>query len=359
MYDHDKSRKMIQNFLRMFFSQNTIYSMISVISLQYEMKQLLWIKDDAIDNHPIIKDSLEYVSDKTTSYYASFYEIFMEEFGQELQSIVFQSSIRASDFHFKDEEKFNSNLIEYPILELLLTESVEIMANEFKQRFPLVVASNKGMLETLVKKYFFDNSSILDDETLDLYFCYVMKVKADEHRYDNQIIIDEYSKFLKNRYYKIDSIKKELEKEKLKSDLLSDNLIQNPYTIEDIDEMSGQEFEIFLFSLFEQMGYTCNLTSQSYDQGLDLIAEKCGKKIGIQAKCYKNQVGNKAVQEIVSGMQYYNCDEGMVVTNSQFTSSADDLASKTGVFLWNRAKLMEIMSQYPVNKKTNRRINLG
>lgn len=353
VYDNDTSRKMIQNFLLKTVFQNATYSMISVISLQYEIKKTLWIKDNDIDNYPIIKDSLEYVSDRTMSDYVDFYEIFMEEFGPKLQTIIAQIPIKASDFHFKDEEKFNSNLMEYPISELFLTESVEIMANVFKQRFPSVVASNasnKGMLKILVKTSFFENSSIIDDGTLDLYFCYLMELNIDEHGYDNQIIINKYSEFLENIHSEIDLIKSKLRKEKLKSDLLSDNLVLNPYTIDDIDNMSGREFEKYLFQLFEQMGYICTLTSESNDQGLDLIVEKYGKKIGIQAKCYKNKVGNTAVQEVLSGVQYYNCDEGMVITNSLFTSSADDLATKTGIVLWNRAKLMVIMSQYPVNK---------
>ena len=61
------------------------------------------------------------------------------------------------------------------------------------------------------------------------------------------------------------------------------------------------------------------ITKESGDQGMDVIAEKNGIKIGIQAKCYSSKVSNKAVQEIVAAINHYDCHKGMVVTNSYFT----------------------------------------
>ena len=53
-----------------------------------------------------------------------------------------------------------------------------------------------------------------------------------------------------------------------------------------------------------------------------IIAEKDNIKIVIQTKCYHNVVGNKAIQEAVAGMKYYDADKAMVITNSTFTRSA-------------------------------------
>lgn len=114
-----------------------------------------------------------------------------------------------------------------------------------------------------------------------------------------------------------------------------DDTVAKP-KIDDIDMMTGAEFESFICVLYRKMGYNAYVTKTSGDQGLDVIAEKNGKRIGIQAKCYAGAVGNSAIQEAVAGKNYYNCDRVVVVTNSSFTKSAVDLANANNVVLWNR-----------------------
>ena len=120
------------------------------------------------------------------------------------------------------------------------------------------------------------------------------------------------------------------------------------YTLDDIDLMSGTEFEEFVSTLFRQMGYNTKITQTTGDQGIDVIAVKNGVKLGIQAKCYTNTVGNSAVQEAVAGKGYYSCDKVMVITNNYFTSSAASLAQSNNVVLWDRdflkMKLKEVFS---------------
>lgn len=112
-------------------------------------------------------------------------------------------------------------------------------------------------------------------------------------------------------------------------------------TINDIDLMSGHEFEGFIAELFREMGYQTQVTQASGDQGIDVLAQKDGIKIGIQAKCYSGTVGNSAVQEVVAGKNYYNCDRVMVITNNFFTNAAKELAQKNNVILWDRNTLKE------------------
>ena len=119
-------------------------------------------------------------------------------------------------------------------------------------------------------------------------------------------------------------------------------------TIDDIDLMSGPEFESAVCSLFKAMGYAVHVTKQSGDQGIDVIAEKDSVKIGIQAKCYASAVGNAAVQEAAAGKVFYGCGKAMVVTNSTFTKSAVELAAANGVILWGRDILMQKLADYPV-----------
>jgi ssDNA-binding Zn-finger/Zn-ribbon topoisomerase 1 len=116
--------------------------------------------------------------------------------------------------------------------------------------------------------------------------------------------------------------------------------------IDEIDVMTGVQFERRLQSLFVKMGYLVQSTPASGDQGLDLILKLDGKHIGVQAKRYsKNRsVGNSAVQEVIAGKQFYGCDEGWVITNCKFTIAAKTLAKKAGIRLIDREQLIKLLA---------------
>jgi HJR/Mrr/RecB family endonuclease len=63
--------------------------------------------------------------------------------------------------------------------------------------------------------------------------------------------------------------------------------------------------------------------------------------IAIQCKHYSQPVGNKAVQEVYSGKDFYNTDIAVVVTNNEFTKSAKELASSLDVLLIHHSELKE------------------
>jgi HJR/Mrr/RecB family endonuclease len=116
-------------------------------------------------------------------------------------------------------------------------------------------------------------------------------------------------------------------------------------TINDVDMMDGIQFEKFIGKLFAGQGYLVSYTPQTGDQGVDLIAEKNGVRVGIQAKRYTGRISNSAIQEIVAGKIHHLCDNAMVVTNSYFTKSAIDLAVSNNVILWDRTLLKDKLSE--------------
>ena len=123
-------------------------------------------------------------------------------------------------------------------------------------------------------------------------------------------------------------------------------------TMHDIDNMSinGKEFEEFLKILFENMGYSVQLTRHSRDFGADLILSKQGQKISDQAKNSASSIGNDAVQQVYGSLSVYQTQKGIVVTNNYFTKHATHHASYTHTELWDRDKLEAMLSQYPVYK---------
>ncbi|MED1202581.1 restriction endonuclease [Heyndrickxia acidicola] len=81
---------------------------------------------------------------------------------------------------------------------------------------------------------------------------------------------------------------------------------------------NGIQFERYLLVLFKQLGYKVQTTPSTNDYGADLVLDGRDGRIVVQAKRYKNNVGIKAVQEIVSAKIYYSANRAWVVTNSHF-----------------------------------------
>ena len=118
-----------------------------------------------------------------------------------------------------------------------------------------------------------------------------------------------------------------------------------------IDEMTGREFEEYLRVLFLERGYRVRLTKKTGDYGVDLVLSSKNRKIIVQAKRYKKNVGIKAVQEISAAKNHYQADECWVVTNSHFTDPARNLAKSNQVRLVDRPLLMKWMLEMKKNDK--------
>ncbi|MCT3567228.1 restriction endonuclease [Levilactobacillus brevis] len=115
-------------------------------------------------------------------------------------------------------------------------------------------------------------------------------------------------------------------------------------SLTDIDYMDGREFELFVGDLLKKLSYkNVSVTQQSGDQGVDVIAFQDDLKIAFQCKHYSQHVGNRAVQELFSGSAFYDCSRSILVTNNYFTDSAQQLASKLDIELWNRNTLKNLI----------------
>ena len=206
----------------------------------------------------------------------------------------------------------------------------------------------------------FDEPEKLLDDYITYYLMYGNKVTdpAIEHlrtlsdpdmppNYIEDIIKEFYERLelklftIKNKRFKLikrhDTVSKEF---------IQELNLRNGLTIDNIDEMTGIEFEHFLCRLFNNDGYKATLTKASNDQGADLILEKSGERTVVQAKRYFGAVSNTAIQEVVAAKALYKCINAMVVTNSYFTKSAIVLAMHNKVTLYDREKLKEKLEDY-------------
>ncbi|MFC5449066.1 restriction endonuclease [Paenibacillus aestuarii] len=122
---------------------------------------------------------------------------------------------------------------------------------------------------------------------------------------------------------------------------------ESKITMTEIDGMKGVEFELYLKSFFEGKGFQVKLTKGSGDHGVDLILNQGGRKIAMQAKRYSpnHGVGNSAIQEVFSGKEFYDCNEGCVITTTHFTNQAMVLANKVGIRLIDRQGIINMVEK--------------
>ncbi|EPZ41273.1 restriction endonuclease [Alicyclobacillus acidoterrestris] len=117
------------------------------------------------------------------------------------------------------------------------------------------------------------------------------------------------------------------------------NLMQS--RIHEIDEMTGEQFEEFMYFFFRKSGWDVKRTPHSSDYGADLLVKSPqGKTICIQLKRYSKPVGVSAVQEVIAASKYYKTDDSMLITNSTLTRNAVRLAAESDVHVWDRERLI-------------------
>lgn len=105
---------------------------------------------------------------------------------------------------------------------------------------------------------------------------------------------------------------------------------------------NGHDFEHWVAENLKPFGWQANVSVGSGDQGIDVVAEKNGKTVGIQCKLYSGSVGNKAVQEAQSGSMHYQVDYAVVISNAKYTKSAHQLAKSTGVLLLSHKDIPQL-----------------
>lgn len=115
-----------------------------------------------------------------------------------------------------------------------------------------------------------------------------------------------------------------------------------------IEFMDGHTFEFFCADLLKDLGFTSvDVTPGSGDQGADILAVKGGERYAIQCKHRDDpfgvKYGNKPIQEVYTGMSFYKCNRGSVMTNGYFSKGGQRAAAATGVTLWDRDALMKML----------------
>lgn len=256
------------------------------------------------------------------------------------------------------------NIPELQNIYALITQFNELIANEYNIDFSYTyILTYLFIMDEITKKYskvWETQVNVSENFTNDeeyIRFCYENNlIMSEDEQYLSYLVYylksknDTYDFSLKKSIEKIQTLLTEL-KTNTQKNIFAKNIFKDrtkpeeteniKITIDDIDLMTGVEFEDFIAKLFIKMGYSAYTTKTSGDQGIDVIAEKNGTQYGIQCKCYANAVSNSAIQEVVAGKQLYHLDKLIVITNNYFTKSAQELAHANNVILWDRTILKE------------------
>ena len=125
------------------------------------------------------------------------------------------------------------------------------------------------------------------------------------------------------------------------------------FDLSSLDNTSGREFEIFLVSLFEKLGFSSTVTNRSKDYGCDMMLQQGEYRIAVQSKRSESELTFTSVQRALDSLKKYDAQLAIVVTNNKFISSAKQLAKIKDVVLIDRKKLLDLieLSNLPVNHK--------
>jgi restriction system protein len=102
----------------------------------------------------------------------------------------------------------------------------------------------------------------------------------------------------------------------------------------DLDRMSAGAFDERISRLFAALGYAVDRV------GVDMIVARHGYRAVVQPAQWSEAVDSDAVRKANAARRLHGADAAWVVTNRDFTKQALQLASRTGVDLWNRERLV-------------------
>jgi restriction system protein len=125
-------------------------------------------------------------------------------------------------------------------------------------------------------------------------------------------------------------------------EIIETKIKESDSTFDYSDDMDPYDYEHLCAEEFKKNKWDAEATQGSSDQGVDVIAKKDARTLVAQCKRFMKPVGNKAVQEIVAGMKYYEATEGVVIAPNGFTNSAKNLAEANNIKLIHHSEINDL-----------------
>lgn len=126
--------------------------------------------------------------------------------------------------------------------------------------------------------------------------------------------------------------------------------LEDHHAFENLETMTGIEFEGFCKRLLESMGFEVQQTKASGDGGIDLVAYNHkplfeGTYI-VQCKRYKGSVGEPTIRDLYGVITSERANKGILITTGYFTNSAISFAEGKNIELIDGEKLNKLLNDF-------------
>ena len=111
-------------------------------------------------------------------------------------------------------------------------------------------------------------------------------------------------------------------------------------TIEELQALSGTEFEKLVSDLFRRDGYSVTIRGGSGDEGIDLLLHVGRALDVVQCKRWKSEIGSPVIREFYGSLIHAGARQGFVITTASFSASAKSFASGKPIILIDGHKLV-------------------
>ncbi len=98
--------------------------------------------------------------------------------------------------------------------------------------------------------------------------------------------------------------------------------------------MNSEQYEHHVANVLAGEGWSTTVSRLSGDLGVDVVAERDGRRLAVQAKMYggsSTKVNAEQIMCLYGAAAYIDCGEMMLATNGRLTSDARRVAEKIGV----------------------------
>jgi restriction system protein len=127
-------------------------------------------------------------------------------------------------------------------------------------------------------------------------------------------------------------------------------------TVEDLNRLSGSQFEALIASLFKKDGYVVRHCGGSGDKGIDLFLDIAGTKDVVQCKRWKSDIGSPVIRDFYGAMMHANARHGFIITTATFSASTRAFARGKPISLISGSDLLRwIDGTYSSRDSTRRR----
>lgn len=116
----------------------------------------------------------------------------------------------------------------------------------------------------------------------------------------------------------------------------------------EINEMSGIEFEGLCQKMLQKLGFSVETTKQSGDGGIDLVAQNHTPLLKgtyvVQCKRYAGSVGEPVVRDLYGVVTSERANKGILITTGSFTLSAMRFAEGKNIELIDGEQLQALLA---------------